>query len=147
MPDDHAAHHDKYVHNYLRTGIKKMIGTQREVMARRKDGTTFPAALGLAEPQAAGLICGFLRDLTQEKAAEAEIIAKQHFTRKVIDASFDALFVINDRGIIQMVNKQSTKAFGWTPEEFIGKNLSYFYTLVLSHALPNKINLHHRSEY
>ena len=127
MPDDHAAHHDKYVHNYLRTGIKKMIGTQREVTARRKDGTTFPAALGLAEPRAAGLICGFLRDLTQEKAVQAEILAEQHFTRKVIDASFDALFVINERGIIQMVNKQSTKAFGWTQEEFIGKNLNFLY--------------------
>ena len=35
-----------------------------EVTAKRKAGTTFSTALGLAEPKAAGLICGFLRDLT-----------------------------------------------------------------------------------
>jgi PAS domain S-box-containing protein len=124
MTDEVAAHHDQYVENYLTTGVKKMIGKQREVIARRKDGSTFPAALGLAEPQAAGLICGFIRDLTQEKAAQAEIIAKQNFTSKIIDASFDALFVINEHGIIKMVNEQSTKALGWSRDEFIGKNIS-----------------------
>lgn len=86
MTDDEAANHDQYVENYLTTGVKKMIGKQREVLAKRKDGTTFPAALGLAEPQAAGLICGFLRDLTHEKAAQAENIREQLLNSKIIDA-------------------------------------------------------------
>ncbi|KAL3790496.1 hypothetical protein HJC23_012052 [Cyclotella cryptica] len=124
MTNDVAAHHDQYVENYLATGVKKMIGKQREVVAKRKDGSTFPAALGLAEPQAAGLICGFIRDLTQEKASQAEIIAKQNLTSKIIDASFDALFVINQHGIIQMVNDQSTKSLGWSRDEFIGQNIN-----------------------
>ena len=86
MTDDVAANHDQYVENYMTTGVKKMIGKRREVIAKRKDGTTFPAALGLAEPQAAGLICGFLRDLTLEKAAQAEIIREQLLNSKIIDA-------------------------------------------------------------
>jgi PAS domain S-box-containing protein len=86
MTGDVAANHDQYVENYLATGIKKMIGKQREVIAKRKDGSTFPAALGLAEPQATGLICGFIRDLTDEKAAQAEIIREQLLTSKIIDA-------------------------------------------------------------
>ncbi|KAL7479147.1 hypothetical protein ACHAW6_004888, partial [Cyclotella cf. meneghiniana] len=124
MTDDVAAHHDQYVDNYLATGIKKMIGKQREVIAKRKDGSTFPAALGLAEPQAAGLICGFIRDLTQEKAAQEVIIREQLLTSNIIDASFDALFVIDHRGVIQRVNKASCHVFGWSREEFIGKNIN-----------------------
>ncbi|KAL3790495.1 hypothetical protein HJC23_012051 [Cyclotella cryptica] len=124
MTDDVASHHDQYVENYLATGVKKMIGKQREVTAKRKDGSTFPAALDLAEPQAAGLICGFIRDLTQEKAAQADIIREQLLTSKIIDASFDALFVINDGGIIQQVNKASCNVFGWSREEFVGQNIT-----------------------
>ncbi|KAL7485174.1 hypothetical protein ACHAW6_010770, partial [Cyclotella cf. meneghiniana] len=124
MMDDVAARHDKYMDNYLATGIKKMIGKQREVIAKHKDGSTFPAALGLAKPQATGLMCGFIRDLTQEKAAQEEIIREQLLTSKIIDASFDALFVINHRGVIQRVNNASCHVFGWSREEFIGQNIN-----------------------
>ncbi|KAL7468265.1 hypothetical protein ACHAXS_008489 [Conticribra weissflogii] len=123
MPPDTAKHHDGYMKNYLETGMKKMIGTQREVTAQRKDGSTFPCKLGLSETKESGLICGFIRDLTTEKAAEAEILAKQRLTDKIIDASFDAMFVINERGIIEMVNDASEKVFGWSHDEFIGQNI------------------------
>lgn len=129
MTSDVASAHDKYVKNYLRTGIKKMIGTQREVLARRKDGTTFPAALGLAEPKGqSGLICGFIRDLTTEKAAQEVIIKEQLLTSGIIDASFDGLFVISDHGIIQRVNKASCELFGWSQDEFLGQNIRMIMT-------------------
>ncbi|EED91447.1 fixl-related histidine kinase, partial [Thalassiosira pseudonana CCMP1335] len=52
------------------------------------------------------------------------ILAKQNLTSKIIDASYDALFVINQRGIIHMVNATSTIVFGWTREEFLGNNIN-----------------------
>ncbi len=124
MPPAIAEVHDGFMENYLKTGFKKMIGTLREVTARRKDGTTFPCRLGLSETKESGMFCGFIHDLTDEKAAEAEILAKKRLSEKIIDASFDSLFVINERGIIEMVNKTSTTVFGWTTEEFIGQNIS-----------------------
>jgi len=124
MPPAIADSHDSYVKHYLDTGIKKMIGTLREVTAYRKDGSTFPCRLGLAETKESGLICGFIHDLTEEKAAEAEILAKKRLAEKIIDAAFDSLFVISERGIIEMVNRASTTVFGWSQEEFIGQNIS-----------------------
>ena len=65
--------------DYARTRIKKMIGTQREVEARRKDGTVFPCILGLSELGRNGdghdYYVGFIRDVTLQKsllAAEYE---------------------------------------------------------------------------
>ena len=125
MTRDVASSHDKYVRDYLKTGVKKMIGTQREVTARRKDGSTFPAALGLAEPKGqSGLICGFIRDLTQEKASREAIEQEQKLTSGIIQASFDSLFVINNHGIIQRVNKASCDLFGWSEHEFVGQNIN-----------------------
>ncbi len=58
--------------DYARTGIKKMIGTQREVEARRKDGTLFPCILGLSElgrnEDGHEHYVGFIRDVTLEKS-------------------------------------------------------------------------------
>jgi len=124
MPTDVAASHDQYLKNYLRTGIKKMIGTQREVTAQRKDGTTFPCVLGLSEvSKESGMICGFIRDLTSEKQIQLELEEQHKLMLKIMDASFHALFVINEKGIIQMVNEPSVKVMGWTKEEFIGQNI------------------------
>ncbi|KAL7500890.1 hypothetical protein ACHAWT_010391 [Skeletonema menzelii] len=130
MPSDVASSHDQYLQNYLKTGIKKMIGTQREVNAQRKDGTTFPCVLGLSEvSKESGLICGFIRDLTSEKQIQIEVGENHKLMLKIMDASFHALFVINEEGIIQMVNERSTKVLGWTKEEFIGHNI----TMIMPH--------------
>ena len=124
MTRDVASSHDTYVRDYLKTGVKKMIGTQREVTARRKDGSTFPAALGLAEPKGqSGLICGFIRDLTEEKASREAIGEEQKLTFGIIQASFDSLFVISHHGVIQRVNKASCDLFGWSEHEFVGRNI------------------------
>jgi len=124
MPDDMSTHHDEYVKHYLDTGVRKMIGTQREVTAKRKDGSTFTCRLGLSETKESGLICGFIRDLTSEKAAEAAIAHEQQLLTKILDASFDALLVIDERGIIQKVNAAATTVFGWSEAEFLGNSIN-----------------------
>ena len=38
MPEEHAHQHDEYLKRYMATGFKRMIGKEREVLAKRKDG-------------------------------------------------------------------------------------------------------------
>ena len=67
MPGPYKNQHDGYVHNYLQTGVKKIIGIGREVVGQRKDGTIFPIDLSVGEahlPDGRRVFTGIIRDLT-----------------------------------------------------------------------------------
>ncbi len=72
MPEPYAHEHDGYLHNYLSTGTKKIIGIGREVTGLRKDGSTFPMELSVSEMEVDGerLFNGIVRDITERKKAE-----------------------------------------------------------------------------
>lgn len=64
--------HDQYIANYMATGSSKIIGIGREVLARRKDGTTFPVELAVSEMQIGNktMFTGILRDVSERKKIE-----------------------------------------------------------------------------
>lgn len=82
MPDPYRSRHDGYLEHYLRTGEKRIIGTDRVVFGRRKDGTTFPMKLAVGEMVMDGTqdryFVGFVRDLTAVEDALAKLQETQN---------------------------------------------------------------------
>src|SRR6185312_8500331 len=76
MPTPYREQHDGYLARYLTTGEKRIIGIDRVVVGRRKDGSTFPMTLAVGETRTDDKVSftGFVRDLTerQESAARLE---------------------------------------------------------------------------
>ncbi len=76
MPSPHREQHDGYLSNYRHTGHARIIGIGREVSGRRKNGSLFPMDLSVSEVELADrrLFTGFVRDITQRKQLEREIL-------------------------------------------------------------------------
>ncbi|MDG4884498.1 PAS domain-containing sensor histidine kinase [Mesorhizobium sp. WSM4884] len=75
MPSPYREEHDGYVRRYRDTGERHIIGTDRVVSARRKDGSTFPIELAVGEIWSASerFFTGFIRDLTERQETEARL--------------------------------------------------------------------------
>jgi PAS domain S-box-containing protein len=71
-PDREA--HDGYLARYRQTGETHIIGVNREVEARRKDGSVFPVDLAVSEIEHLGLFTGIHRDLTERKELERAVV-------------------------------------------------------------------------
>jgi two-component system CheB/CheR fusion protein len=74
MPSPYQEAHDDYLARYLKTGEKHVIGMSREVEARRKDGSVFPADLAVSEIEHLKLFTGIHRDLTERKQLERDVV-------------------------------------------------------------------------
>lgn len=117
----HRKYHDDYIRRYLQTGKAKVMGKKRELPARRKDGSEFRIELGVVELNTdyggEHLFCGYVHDVTRIKKNERLFAG-------IIEASLDPMFQINDSGTIQMVNNAAVSLFGWSHQEFLGRNIS-----------------------
>lgn len=75
MPSPYREGHDAYIHRYLRTGERRIIGIGRVVVGERKDGSTFPMELAVGEMRSGDrrYFTGFIRDLTDRQQTEARL--------------------------------------------------------------------------
>jgi PAS domain S-box-containing protein len=74
VPERHRQAHQRGLAHYGATGEGAYLGQRVEVEAQRADGSEFPAelAISVAEGAEGSIFIGYLRDITERKAAEAE---------------------------------------------------------------------------
>lgn len=75
MPQPYQSAHDGYLHRYMTTGEKRIIGIDRVVSGSRKDGSTFPMKLAVGETKSGDDVyfTGFIRDLTEREESAAQL--------------------------------------------------------------------------
>ncbi len=72
MPSPHRERHDGYLRQYVKTGVRKIIGIGREIVGQRKDGTEFPIHLAVSEYWDDGQrkFAGIVRDISDLKRTQ-----------------------------------------------------------------------------
>jgi len=123
MDDTHGKGHDGYIRAYKETSEAKIIGLGREVEGRRKDGSTFPLDLSIAEWRLGGerFFTGVMRDISDRKRAEAAVRESEDRLRRVLDQLFAFVGITELDGTLIEANRAPLEAAGIAAEDVIGK--------------------------
>ena len=134
MPEPYRSGHTSYIDNYLQTGEAKVIGRGREVVASRKDGSTFPIYLAASEIVIDGERCfaGIIRDISEQKAAEQSLRAIERRFRAVFDQRHQLTGILSIDGIVLEANQNSLDFAGIMRDAVLGRN--YWDTPWWSHS-------------
>jgi diguanylate cyclase (GGDEF)-like protein/PAS domain S-box-containing protein len=101
MPSPTREQHDQYIESYLKTGVKRIIGIDREVVGLRKNGQLFPIDLSVSETVLGDrrIFTGIVRDISQRKLVEEEL--RQSKDAAVRAALHDRLTQLPNRVLLQ----------------------------------------------
>ncbi len=93
----------------------------------RGDGT-FEARVGIApvrstNPETAGY-CLVAHDVTAYRQRLRELTDQKRRLRSIVETAIDAIVIIDNRGLIDSVNRGTERMFGYTQKELLGRNVS-----------------------
>ena len=123
MPEPYHAEHDGYLDHHRRTGERRIIGIGRQVEGRRKDGSTFPLDLSVAEWTVDDHRCftGIMRDITARKRIETALEDALRRTTEILESIGDGFYAIDGDWRFSYANQRALEIFGRTREDLFGR--------------------------
>lgn len=97
VPSPHHDLHDGYIRRYVETGEDHIIGKTRELFGSRKDGSSLPIELSVSEMKLGTetFFIGIVRDISERKRIESELIHARESAEKANRAKSDFLAVMS----------------------------------------------------
>lgn len=123
MPQDVKPYHDNFLRNYLQTGVSRIIGRGRDVIAVKKDGSICPLLLEVSENSLGSGKLYFVGVLKESRARpQVKSILQQE--REVLDTLIVPAIIIDSMGLINGFNKAAQDFLGYSLVDVIGKNVN-----------------------
>ncbi len=116
LPEELRDRHESLRTSYHRAPRARPMVSGLDIVARRKDGTTFPAEIALnpIETEDGLLVTSTVRAVRAGDDSEA------HF-RNLLDSAPDAMIIIDEHGKIAVANGQAEAMFGYARESLLGQ--------------------------
>ncbi len=124
VPEDLRHLHTRHRSAFHHTPSQRQMGVGRDLVARRKDGSTFPVEISLSPIQSPGglVVFCFVIDITRRKQAEEALRREKEKIQQYLDIAGVMLLVIAADETLSMLNKRGSQVLGYPEAELIGKN-------------------------
>ncbi len=125
MPAPDRDRHDGHMERYRRSSEKRILDTIREVTARRKDGSTFPVELAVAELRVRDeqLFTGIARDITVRKRVEQALRESERQFRALFNNTYQLIGMASPGGILLEANQTALDFVGLRRDQAGGQPL------------------------
>ncbi len=112
LRDTHPTHRQRY----FAEPRTRPMGAAIDLVAQRSDGSLFPVEISLSsiDTEDGLLVSAAIRDVTERKKAEAKF-------RGLLESAPDAMVIVDEHGLIDLVNAQTELLFGYHRDELLGR--------------------------
>lgn len=131
VPERFRASHPSHRENYSAHPRTRPMGAAMNLFALRKDGSEFPVDIMLKPLQSpSGLIVlSFLRDVTEQKAAQEALRRSDIQLRSIVEGVSDyAIYLLDKDGCVMTWNPGAERIKGYKSDEVLGLDFSRFFT-------------------
>jgi PAS domain S-box-containing protein len=111
-----------------------------DLRVKRKDGQPITLSLNFNSVlrEEGAVLCSF-RDVTQERAVEAELIKTKDFLQRVIDSSVDAIISADMKGRVLLFNRAAERIYGRPGGMMLGTDVKTLYPEGVARQIMNAI--------
>ena len=109
MPEAYASAHNGYMARYLQSGVARIIGTGRELVARHREGHLFPIHIAVSKLEQYPLFVAVIRDMSELVKLEKEALLISEIERNRISRELHDELGQNLLGLtmqLQVITKQ-----------------------------------------
>ncbi|TGN00301.1 MHYT domain-containing protein [Leptospira dzoumogneensis] len=126
MPDPYYSIKDKNSKTMLSAGFAKIIGSSREVIGVRKDGSDFPIRLAIGHGKLSGedLFVGFVTDISERKMIENALKQSEQQVRSMIENIPGITYrcLPNNEWNMLFMSDSTESILGYPIQDFVSSN-------------------------
>jgi len=107
MPKRFVREHDHNFRHYSGRQTRHVVGKERIVTGRRKDGSEFPVEISIGQKRLRGqtLFTGIIRDVSERIEQEQRIIADERILSALLRATDESVLIFDRQGICTFANQ------------------------------------------
>ncbi len=130
VPEDVREGHRALRESFHNDPAVREMGMNRELRGLRKDGSQFPAEIGLSPLPArqghGAQVAVSIRDITERKRAEQDLANSERRTRRILETCNEGFWLIDNDTVTIEVNDAMCQILGRTRSEILGHSIFDF---------------------